>query len=285
MGEGGAVFAHNGTLKPLLESFRDWGRDCFCATGQDNTCKKRFTWQLGNLPAGYDHKYTYSHAGYNLKITDMQAACGLAQLDKLPDFIARRKTNITYLHERLRACEEFPILPQATPGSDPSWFGFPITLRPAAGVSRVDLLRHLDQHKIGTRLLFRSNFTRQPYFQGRLYRVAGDLPNTDRIMNDTFWIGLYPGLSVEMLDYAASQIREQLPQARHPPAGPCSPRRNPGSDSRGRSRLDSGVNGYNRQRGTTSSVSLRPPWTPIWTRLFSLAKWSRMTLRPFNSRV
>ncbi|MBK8639740.1 MAG: lipopolysaccharide biosynthesis protein RfbH [Chromatiaceae bacterium] len=192
MGEGGAVFTHNGTLKPLLESFRDWGRDCFCATGQDNTCKKRFTWQLGSLPAGYDHKYTYFHAGYNLKITDMQAACGLAQLDKLPDFIARRKTNFTYLHERLRACEEFLILPQATPGSDPSWFGFPITLRPAAGVSRVDLLRHLDQHKIGTRLLFGGNLTRQPYFQGRHYRVAGDLPNTDRIMNDTFWIGLYP---------------------------------------------------------------------------------------------
>ncbi len=207
MGEGGAVFTNNGTLKPLLESFRDWGRDCFCATGQDNTCKKRFAWQLGSLPAGYDHKYTYSHAGYNLKITDMQAACGLAQLDKLPSFIARRKANFAYLYERLRACEEFLILPQATPGSDPSWFGFPLTLRPTAGVSRVDLLRHLDQQRIGTRLLFGGNLTRQPYFQGRHYRIASDLPNTDRIMNDTFWIGLYPGLSEEMLDYAASQIR------------------------------------------------------------------------------
>jgi CDP-6-deoxy-D-xylo-4-hexulose-3-dehydrase len=214
MGEGGAVFTNNGTLKPLLESFRDWGRDCFCATGQDNTCKKRFAWQLGSLPAGYDHKYTYSHAGYNLKITDMQAACGLAQLDKLPDFIARRKANFAYLHERLRPCEEFLILPQATPHGDPSWFGFPLTLKPAAGVSRVELLRHLDRHKIGTRLLFGGNLTRQPYFQGRHYRVAGDLTNTDRIMNDTFWIGLYPGLSVEMLDYAASQIRAGIPGAR-----------------------------------------------------------------------
>ncbi|MGB4335756.1 MAG: lipopolysaccharide biosynthesis protein RfbH [Chromatiaceae bacterium] len=214
MGEGGAIFTNNGTLKPLLESFRDWGRDCFCATGQDNTCKKRFTWQLGNLPAGYDHKYTYSHAGYNLKITDMQAACGLAQLDKLPDFIARRKANFAYLHERLRSCEEFLILPQATPHGDPSWFGFPLTLKPAASVSRVELLRHLDRHKIGTRLLFGGNLTRQPYFQGRHYRVAGDLTNTDRIMNDTFWIGLYPGLSDEMLDYAASQIRAGIPGAR-----------------------------------------------------------------------
>jgi CDP-6-deoxy-D-xylo-4-hexulose-3-dehydrase len=214
MGEGGAVFTNNGTLKPLLESFRDWGRDCFCATGQDNTCKKRFAWQLGSLPAGYDHKYTYSHPGYNLKITDMQAACGLAQLDKLPDFIARRKANFAYLHERLRPCEEFLILPQATPHGDPSWFGFPLTLKPAAGVSRVELLRHLDRHKIATRLLFGGNLTRQPYFQGRHYRVAGDLTNTDRIMNDTFWIGLYPGLSVEMLDYAASQIRAGIPGAR-----------------------------------------------------------------------
>ena len=214
MGEGGAIFTNNGTLKPLLESFRDWGRDCFCATGQDNTCKKRFAWQLGSLPAGYDHKYSYSHAGYNLKITDMQAACGLAQLDKLPDFIARRKANFAYLHERLRPCEEFLILPQATPHGDPSWFGFPLTLKPAASVSRVELLGHLDRHKIGTRLLFGGNLTRQPYFQGRHYRVAGDLTNTDRIMNDTFWIGLYPGLSVEMLDYAASQIRAGIPGAR-----------------------------------------------------------------------
>jgi len=214
MGEGGAVFTNNGLLKPIAESFRDWGRDCFCATGQDNTCKKRFAWQLGSLPAGYDHKYTYTHAGYNLKITDLQAACGLAQLDKLPDFIARRKANFAFLQERLQSCAEFLILPQATPNSDPSWFGYPLTLRPEARVSRVDLLRHLDRHKIGTRLLFGGNLSRQPYFQGRQYRVAGDLTNTDRIMNDTFWIGLYPGLSEAMLAYMASQIQAGLLQAR-----------------------------------------------------------------------
>jgi len=206
MGEGGAVFTNSGILKPIAESFRDWGRDCFCAPGHDNTCKKRFAWQLGDLPAGYDHKYTYSHAGYNLKITDMQAACGLAQLDKAPDFIARRKSNFAFLKERLKRCEEFLILPEATPGSDPSWFGFPLTLRPQAGVSRLDLLRRLDQHKIGTRLLFGGNLTRQPYFKGRNFRVVGELVNTDRIMNDTFWIGLWPGLTEEMIDFAAANI-------------------------------------------------------------------------------
>ncbi len=210
MGEGGAVFTNNGTLKPILESFRDWGRDCFCATGQDNTCKKRFAWQLGSLPEGYDHKYTYSHAGYNLKITDLQAACGLAQLDKLPVFIARRKANFAFLYKHLHACEDLLILPQATPHGDPSWFGFPITLRPTAGISRVDLLRHLDRHKIGTRLLFGGNLTRQPYFQGHNYRVVGELINTDRIMRDTFWIGLYPGLRDEMLEYAARNIASLL---------------------------------------------------------------------------
>ena len=214
MGEGGAVFTNNGLLKPIAESFRDWGRDCFCATGQDNTCKKRFAWQLGSLPAGYDHKYTYSHAGYNFKITDMQAACGLAQLDKLPDFIARRKANFAHLTKCLRAVEEFLILPQATPHSDPSWFGYPLTLRPAARIARVELLRHLDRHKIGTRLLFGGNLTRQPYFQGRHYRIAGDLTNTDRIMHDTFWIGLYPGLNEEMLDYTFTQIQAGLLQAK-----------------------------------------------------------------------
>ena len=206
MGEGGAVFTNSGILKPIAESFRDWGRDCFCAPGHDNTCKKRFAWQLGDLPAGYDHKYTYSHAGYNLKITDMQAACGLAQLAKAPDFIARRKANFSFLKERLKACAELLILPEATPHSDPSWFGFPLTLRPEARVSRLDLLRHLDQHKIGTRLLFGGNLTRQPYFQGRNYRVVGDLTNTDRIMHDTFWIGVYPGLDEEHLDFVAGKI-------------------------------------------------------------------------------
>lgn len=210
MGEGGAVFTNHGTLKTIAESFRDWGRDCFCAPGHDNTCKKRFAWQHGTLPAGYDHKYTYSHAGYNLKITDMQAACGLAQLAKAPLFIARRKANFAFLKERLRDCQEFVILPAATPGSDPAWFGFPITLRPSAGRSRLDLLQHLDRHKIGTRLLFGGNLTRQPYFQGRHYRVVGDLTNTDRIMHDTFWVGLWPGLTEPMLDYTVTVLETGL---------------------------------------------------------------------------
>ncbi|WP_295436563.1 DegT/DnrJ/EryC1/StrS family aminotransferase [uncultured Thiodictyon sp.] len=214
MGEGGAVFTNNGLLKPIAESFRDWGRDCFCAPGKDNTCKKRYHWQLGGLPAGYDHKYTYSHAGYNLKITDMQAACGLAQLDKAPEFIARRKANFAYLTAQLRGCEEHLILPAATPNSDPSWFGYPITLRPESGIARVELLRHLDRHKIGTRLLFGGNLTRQPYFEGRQYRVVGDLTNTDTIMHQTFWIGVYPGLTEGMLDYAAHQIARVTSGAR-----------------------------------------------------------------------
>lgn len=210
MGEGGAVFTNNPQLKQIAESFRDWGRDCYCAPGKDNTCGQRFGWQLGTLPAGYDHKYTYAHAGYNLKITDMQAACGLAQLEKAARFIEARRTNFAFLKERLAGAEEFLILPEATPHSEPSWFGFPLTLRPEAGVTRVDLLRYLDQYKIGTRLLFAGNLTRQPYFQGRQYRVSGDLTNTDRVMNDTFWIGVYPGLSEAMLDYAATKIETFL---------------------------------------------------------------------------
>lgn len=206
MGEGGAVFTNNSDLKRIVESIRDWGRDCYCAPGKDNTCGKRFGWQLGTLPKGYDHKYTYSHLGYNLKITDMQAAVGLAQLDRLPEFVERRKRNFRYLTERLQGVTEFLILPQATPGSDPSWFGFPITIRDEAGVSRVDLLKYLDQYKVGTRLLFAGNLTRQPYFQGRQYRVSGELGNTDIIMNNTFWIGVYPGLTDDMLDYAADRL-------------------------------------------------------------------------------
>lgn len=206
MGEGGAVFTNHPQLKQIAESFRDWGRDCYCAPGRDNTCGKRFGWQLGTLPAGYDHKYTYSHVGYNLKITDMQAACGLAQLEKAPQFIQARKANFKFLKERLAGAEEFLVLPEATPRSDPAWFGFPLTLRPEAGVTRVDLLRYLDQYKIGTRLLFAGNLTRQPYFQGRRYRVSGELVNTDRVMNDTFWFGVYPGLSEAMLDYAAERL-------------------------------------------------------------------------------
>lgn len=213
MGEGGAVFTNQAALKTIAESFRDWGRDCFCATGHDNTCKKRFSWQLGSLPEGYDHKYCYTHAGYNMKITDMQAACGLAQLDKAAGFIARRKANFAFLKDRLRGSEDRLILPEATPASDPSWFGFPITLRQEAGVSRVDLLRHLDQHKIGTRLLFGGNLTRQPYFLGRNYRVVGELTNTDRVMHQTFWIGVYPGLTEAMLDYTATQIESFVAKA------------------------------------------------------------------------
>jgi len=210
MGEGGAVFTNNGELKQVAESFRDWGRDCYCAPGKDNTCGKRFCWKLGNLPQGYDHKYTYSHLGYNLKITDMQAACGLAQLDRLDGFVAARKRNFAWLKERLQSCAELLILPEATANSDPSWFGFPMTLRPEANLSRVDLLTYLDQAKVGTRLLFAGNLTRQPYMIGRNYRVVGDLDNSDRVMNDTFWIGVFPGLSEAMLDHAASKIETFL---------------------------------------------------------------------------
>lgn len=210
MGEGGAVFTHNPILKRALESIRDWGRDCYCAPGKDNTCGKRFGWKLGDLPDGYDHKYTYSHAGYNLKITDMQAAVGLAQLQRLSKFIEKRKHNFGYLKSRLASIEEFALLPEATPNSDPSWFGFPITLRNESPVDRVDLLRYLDQNKIGTRLLFGGNLVRQPYFKGKKYRLNGALLNTDIIMNNTFWIGVYPGLTESMLDYAAEKIETFL---------------------------------------------------------------------------
>ena len=206
MGEGGAVFTNNSDLKRIVESIRDWGRDCYCAPGKDNTCGKMFGWQLGSLPFGYDHKYTYSHLGYNLKISDMQAAVGLAQLERLPEFIESRKQNFNYLKGRLASLNEFLILPEPTPNSDPSWFGFPITLREDAPVARVDLLKYADQYKIGTRLLFAGNLTRQPYFQGRQYRISGELKNTDIVMNNTFWIGVYPGLSEPMLDYIAEKL-------------------------------------------------------------------------------
>lgn len=210
MGEGGAVFTNNAELRQIAESFRDWGRDCYCPPGKDNTCGKRFCWKLGSLPEGYDHKYTYSHLGYNLKITDMQAACGLAQLDKAKDFIQRRKENFTFLKERLQSCEEFLLLPEATPNSDPSWFGFPITLKEAAPTNRVNLLTYLDQNKVGSRLLFAGNLTRQPYMVGRNFRVSGELTNTDTIMNNTFWIGVQPALTQEMLDFAARSIETFL---------------------------------------------------------------------------
>ncbi len=210
MGEGGAVFTNNHELKQIAESFRDWGRDCYCPPGKDNTCGKRFCWKLGDLPEGYDHKYTYSHLGYNLKITDMQAACALAQLEKAPEFIQTRKDNFKFLKDRLQTCAEFLQLPEATEESDPSWFGFPITIKEASPVSRLDLTSYLDQHKVGTRLLFAGNLTRQPYMAGANYRVSGDLTNTDIVMNNTFWIGVQPALTQEMLEYAVSKIEEFL---------------------------------------------------------------------------
>jgi CDP-6-deoxy-D-xylo-4-hexulose-3-dehydrase len=204
MGEGGMVFTDNSQLKVILESFRDWGRDCYCAPGKDNTCRKRFDWQRGNLPVGYDHKYTYAHIGYNLKITDMQAACALAQLDRLPEFIKKRKENFSYLKERLGTLDAHLILPEATQNSDPSWFGFPITLKDAD--ARVNLLKYLDEKKIGTRLLFAGNVIRQPYFEGRNFRQIGPLKNTDIVMNATFWVGVYPALSTEQLDYIGAML-------------------------------------------------------------------------------
>lgn len=206
MGEGGAVFTRNTTLKRAIESLRDWGRDCWCAPGVDNTCKKRFEWTLGDLPHGYDHKYVYSHLGYNLKISDMQAAVGLAQMDRLEGFIAARRRNFHYLKNRLAHLQDRLILPEPTPRSDPSWFGFVISVRPESGLDRTALTRYLDEHKVGTRLLFAGNLLRQPYFKGRAYRVASDLTNTDFVMNNTFWVGVYPGLDETMLDYVASKI-------------------------------------------------------------------------------
>jgi len=208
MGEGGAVFTNNAELKLIAESFRDWGRDCYCAPGKDNTCNKRFCWKLGDLPEGYDHKYTYSHLGYNLKITDMQAACALAQMDRLEEFIAVRRANFAYLRDRLQSCAEFLHLPESTPNSDPSWFGFLMTLRETAGVKRNDLIAYLEQNRIGTRLLFAGNLTRQPYMIGRDFRVSGDLPNTDVVMNRSFWVGVYPGLGEPQLDYIATKLEE-----------------------------------------------------------------------------
>jgi CDP-6-deoxy-D-xylo-4-hexulose-3-dehydrase len=208
MGEGGAVFMNNPELKVIAESFRDWGRDCYCAPGCDNTCGCRFEQKHGDLPFGYDHKYVYSHSGYNLKITDMQAACGLAQLDKLDYFIERRRDNYTYLRNRLEILSEYLELPEPTPNSNPSWFGFPLTLKPAAGVSRVELTRFLDDNKIGSRLLFAGNLLKQPYFKDVQYRIVGDLTNTDLTMNNTFWVGLQPTLNQEHLDFVADKLGE-----------------------------------------------------------------------------
>jgi CDP-6-deoxy-D-xylo-4-hexulose-3-dehydrase len=204
MGEGGCVLADKPMLRTIAESFRDWGRDCWCDPGKDNTCGKRFDWQLGDLPFGYDHKYTYSHIGYNLKLTDMQAAIGIAQLQKLPAFIEARRKNFRLLHEGLRDLQHLFILPEATPGSDPSWFGFPLAVRPGAGLTRNQVTRHLEQHKIGTRLLFGGNLVRQPAYLDILRRVIGEVPNSDFVMNQVFWIGVYPGLTSEKIDYILS---------------------------------------------------------------------------------
>lgn len=214
MGEGGAVFTNNSDLKLIAESFRDWGRDCYCPPGKDNTCDKRFCWtkeQLGgDLPDGYDHKYTYSHLGYNLKISDMQAACALAQMDRVEEFIAQRRANFAYLKKRLQSCADFLHLPEATPDSEPSWFGFPLVVKESSGIKRADLISFLEENKIGTRLLFAGNLTKQPYMVGRNFRVSGDLTNTDTVMNQTFWLGVYPGLSSEHLDYVVGRLEEFL---------------------------------------------------------------------------
>jgi len=201
MGEGGAVLTNRPDLQVLIESFRDWGRDCWCHPGKDNTCGKRFDWQLGNLPCGYDHKYTYSHIGYNLKATDMQAALGLSQIAKLPFFIERRKENFRHLFNALKPLENHLMLPEATPGSDPAWFGFPIGVREAAPFTREDLIRALEAQKIGTRLLFGGNLIRQPAYEACEYRTVGELPNSDFVMNNVFWVGVYPGLTSKMLDF------------------------------------------------------------------------------------
>ena len=201
IGEGGAVLTNNPILKKAMESIRDWGRDCWCAPGCDNTCNQRFTQQLGNLPDGYDHKYTYSHLGYNLKITDMQAACGVAQLKKVNGFIEKRKYNFIKLKEKLQKFDKYFILPKSQENSDPSWFGFLISVKEDAPFTRNDIVKYLNDYKIGTRLLFAGNIIKQPYMIGKNYRISDELVNSDFIMNNTFWIGLYPGINDEMIEY------------------------------------------------------------------------------------
>jgi CDP-6-deoxy-D-xylo-4-hexulose-3-dehydrase len=213
-GEGGAVLTNKPSLQTLIESFRDWGRDCWCETGRDNTCGKRFEWQLGSLPCGYDHKYIYSHIGYNLKATDMQAALGASQIKKLPEFIARRKRNFQSLRKALVEVEDSLILPEPTAHSDPSWFGFPIGVRQDASFRREDLIRALEAKKIGTRLLFGGNLLRQPAYEECEYRVPGQLRTTEFVMNSVFWIGVYPGLTPAMLDFVAATTIEFVQSAK-----------------------------------------------------------------------
>nr|WP_231980589.1 lipopolysaccharide biosynthesis protein RfbH [Mycobacterium sp. E2497] len=211
-GEGGAVFVKSALVRKQVESFRDWGRDCYCPPGEANTCQKRFDWQLGDLPKGYDHKYIYSHIGYNLKATDMQAAIGLSQLAKLDGFVQARKNNFDYLMSRLTGVEGL-LLPVATPKSDPSWFGFPITLDPAHPVDRTKFMQFLDDRKIGFRQLFAGNLVKQPAYRNVDFRIVGDLTNTDIVMNRTFWVGTYPGLTPPMLDFLADSIRDYMAEA------------------------------------------------------------------------
>jgi CDP-6-deoxy-D-xylo-4-hexulose-3-dehydrase len=214
MGEGGAVLTDKPALQVLIDSFRDWGRDCWCEPGVDNTCGKRFDWQLGTLPCGYDHKYTYSHVGYNLKATDMQAALGVSQIAKLPEFIERRKANFAYLKNVLKPLEQYLVLPEATPKSDPSWFGFPIGVKADAPFKRDQLTKALEAQKIGTRLLFAGNLLRQPAYEGWEHRVVGEMTNTDYVMNNVFWIGVFPGLTNEMLDFIAKTAIEFVEQVK-----------------------------------------------------------------------
>jgi CDP-6-deoxy-D-xylo-4-hexulose-3-dehydrase len=208
MGEGGAIFTNSKKLERIAESFRDWGRDCYCEPGKDNTCNKRFGWQLGNLPFGYDHKYTYSHLGYNMKITDMQAACGLAQLESLEKFIKKRKENFNFLYENLKDLEDFLILPEAEENSDPSWFGFPLSLKESDKYNRNDLVQNLNKNKIRTRFLFSGNLTKQPFMKNVNYKIHKSLDNTNFIMNNTFWIGLYPALQKDHLNYVTTNIKK-----------------------------------------------------------------------------
>jgi CDP-6-deoxy-D-xylo-4-hexulose-3-dehydrase len=208
MGEGGCIATNHPQLTKLVESFRDWGRDCWCAPGKDNTCGKRFDWQLGSLPYGYDHKYTYSHIGYNLKITDMQAAVGVSQLEKLQGFIAARRNNFQYLFQRLQPMSDVFLLPQATLGAEPSWFGFPLAVQPESGLRTEEVTRFLDSRKIGTRVLFGGNLLRQPAYRDIEKRVIGNLPNSDFVADRVFWIGVYPGLKMPMLDYMVESLCE-----------------------------------------------------------------------------
>ena len=208
MGEGGCVLVKSAPMKKIVESFRDWGRDCWCPPGNDDTCGRRFDWQLGELPYGYDHKYVYSHIGYNLKLTDMQAAVGVAQLKKLPDFIEARRHNFNRLYAGLKKFEEVLILPETTPKSNPSWFGFAITVRPGAPFSRLELVQHIESRRIGTRLLFGGNLMRQPAYIGMPHRVVGPLTNANIITDNTFWLGVYPGLNDEMVDFMIATVSE-----------------------------------------------------------------------------